>query len=423
MIYECLIVPTETPTPLLEIKRALLTYDKIKLIDPNDRDVIPPSTYTNIITGAPIGLLGVNGGPIRPMSKSIGYDEIFEKTIDQCKPAINQGLIEVIQTYAPKPANVIYILSDVTGGYPLDVDQVFFMYREIASKQDFLNAAIAYTKGAIIDERQNHYDLIIKGLGDYPIPNLKFPELPKLVLESSIPEDTINFLTAIARARIAATIKYSGYCDHKNLIPIFSRDVYGEIILKIFQNMKSFFSDATGDNFWVKQNRILELCHEEYIDDSILNEMSLAEVIKLRTSAWGKQATAREELFNSIREIAANEDIENIFKKKSTRTISEYTKDSENLLQERKKINFKIKCEIGKATLGIPSAVGAIYSQIGSPSASIGLALAAGGIWCFDKAMEYIPTLREITTKEKVEKRGAGFAISKFYSKIDNLKN
>ena len=57
--------------------------------------------------------------------------------------------------------------------------------------------------------------------------------------------------------------------------------------------------------------------------------------------------------------------------------------------------------------------------QLESPLASIGITLAAGGLWAFDRAKEYVPTLRELRAKEREMKRGAGFGLHDFYSRMN----
>jgi hypothetical protein len=75
MIYEALIAPHERSLTLREVKRALLTYDKVILIDPADRDMMPGNSFMSAIMGMP--LFGMDIGPIRPMGKTLGYDEQF----------------------------------------------------------------------------------------------------------------------------------------------------------------------------------------------------------------------------------------------------------------------------------------------------------------------------------------------------------
>lgn len=49
---------------------------------------------------------------------------------------------------------------------------------------------------------------------------------------------------------------------------------------------------------------------------------------------------------------------------------------------------------------------------------SIAGVLVAGSIWAIDKAKTYVPQLNAIKAKEKEMRRGAGFAIHDFYSRL-----
>jgi hypothetical protein len=82
MIYRTLLGPSETPPTLREVKRALLTFDKVLLTDPKDRDIIPPQAFM-IALGLP-PIMGGNFGPVRPLGKSPGYDDEFDKLLEEC---------------------------------------------------------------------------------------------------------------------------------------------------------------------------------------------------------------------------------------------------------------------------------------------------------------------------------------------------
>lgn len=414
MIYESLIAPSETPNTLLEIKRALLTYDKVKLIDPSDRDVMPSTAYMSTIIGMP--LIGVDMGAVRPMGKSIGYDNIFERIIDKCQPAIQQGLIEVIKTYDIADTKGALTIGAVpTGGYPLNTQFVFWLYRSMAQDQDFLANAISVNKYQLLASMEHSPEMAMKGIGDGGINNA--PALP-LLIDEKLTEDQNKYLTDIARARISSVIKYSGYCEAKDLVPVFSGSTYGGIVANLLNNAQMVLSGIESDPFWMKRNRILELCHEEFLDEAILDSMSIDEVIKLRSKSWGNQAKAREALFSSIGDIALGIDDHNEFQSKAAELIGGYRKESEELIRERSNVHFKIKCDLGIASLGGGTALIGLLSQLASPLASIGVTMAAGGMWAFDKSKEYIPALKELKAREQEIKRGAGFGIHDFYSRL-----
>ncbi|MBZ2168988.1 hypothetical protein, partial [Marinobacter sp. F4216] len=127
---------------------------------------------------------------------------------------------------------------------------------------------------------------------------------------------------------------------------------------------------------------------------------------------------AREALFASIGEIALGIDDKHEFQSKADELIRSYRKESEELLRERSNIDYKIKCDIGIAALsGGPAFIG-LLSQLASPLASIGITMAAGGVWALDKSKEYVPALKELKAREQELKRGAGFGIHDFYSRL-----
>lgn len=133
MIYSSLLVPHESPTTLREVKRALLSYDRSILVDPADRDFMPSNAVMAAIMGIPI--FGISTGPARPMSKAPEYDTEFEQLVETCRPAIEQGLIEVRSTYT-KSAEGNFTLGGIDmGGYPLDPRAVFWLYRSMAAHQ------------------------------------------------------------------------------------------------------------------------------------------------------------------------------------------------------------------------------------------------------------------------------------------------
>lgn len=417
MIYECLIAPSESPNSLLEIKRALLTYDKVRLVDPGDRDVMPSNAFMSTIMGVP--LFGMSMGAVRPMGKVLGYDEIFEKITGSCKPAIKQGLIEVISTYdIPATQGSFTIGSVPTGGYPLNTQFVFGLYRNMSQDQGFLTQAISGSKRRLLENSDLTNELSLKGVGDGGINDI--PALP-LIDGLDLSKEQAECLTNIARARIASMIKYAGFCEMKNLVPVFNGSVYGNIVAKLLNNAHAVLEEIEEDQYWLKRNRVLEICHEEFLDEDSLNSMSIEQVIKLRSTAWGKQAESRESLFSSIGKIALEIDNHRLFQDKSVEVIRKYRKDSESLIRERQDLNFKIKCEMGKATLGGGTAFIGLLSQLSSPLASMGLTLAAGGMWAFDKSKEYVPALKQLKSQEAELKRGAGFGLHEFYSRINQV--
>jgi len=89
MIDNSLIISTESPYDPESIKRTLLTYDKIYLFSPENRDIIPSNIYMKLTTGMPMGM---SMEPVRPLSKTADYNSRFEKIVEEFDSAIKQGL-------------------------------------------------------------------------------------------------------------------------------------------------------------------------------------------------------------------------------------------------------------------------------------------------------------------------------------------
>jgi len=402
MIYTALLAPHESPNSSLEIKRALLTYEKVVIIDPSDRDLIPETSLVSVLMGLPV--FGMSMGAVRPMGKSIDYDERFDRVLDGAHEAVKQGLIEVRSTYQPRQHKTITIGSVELGGYPIDPSNVFWIYRSMASDQSFLTSAVQ-DRASIRDLLSQPEKISLSGSGDNGINDI--PELP---LIEGFQESTI-----IARSRLAAFIKYAGYCEAKEIVPVFTSNVYGGIAKQLLSNASSVLRIADEDGELIRAGRVLELCHEEFIDDAALEKLSIRDVIKLRTSAWGRQAKSREALFSSVFMLAHEKSSSSSFEDNARELISSYKKDSEDLLLERRNIRFQVKCDLGKTVLGAMGAEG-VLSQLESPFVGVFETLLAGGVWALDRTKEYIPQIRQLKLQEKRMKSGAAFGMHNFYT-------
>jgi hypothetical protein len=432
MIYEALLVPSESPPTLSEIKRALLTYDKVILIDPSDRGLIPNESYMSAVMrgflpGLPFGAgLHFDVGPIRPMGKSLGYDDKFQKTLEACAPAGDR--IEVRSTYrsanelkAPAQGVSGFKLGFVdTGGYPVHIPDVYWTYREMASIQPLLRAALGPAGGKVQDALAelsvNPEFVITNAMGDGVMNNV--PGLPALELPDGVEPELMKQLGHLARARIGAFIKYTGYCEAKALVPVFPTDAYGGIAGQLTVAARDLFA-AVNDPFWTKRNRVLKLAYEEYLEDDYLGELEIEQILKLRTKAWGRQGDAREKLFESIFTIANEIDDSSKFDDEAAKAIKECYQESADLLKERQKLNAGVRASMVEGAMLLASSP-AIHSFVQGllPSASIWATMALGGIWLTRKWERYRPQVIELQAKEAAMKRGAGIGLHNFFSKV-----
>lgn len=413
MIYESLLVPTERPTSLLEIKKALLTYDKVYLANPNDRDLMPGTALAYAQFG--LNAFTFDMGDVRPIGKVIGHDDIFEKIHEQCKPAINQGLVETVSTFDVNSTKGVEHIGGVpTGGYPLNLRDVYTLYRSMAENDDFLSCAIASDRATIISNIDTSPDFVKEGKADFRLND--GPILPSLD-PNIFGQNYAKPLTLVARARIASLIKYAGFCHLKNIIPVFNTSVYGGIICALINNTNTLINSLEDDTYWLRRNRVLQLCHQEFMNDELINSKTIPQILKMRTKLWGKCAQSREKLFESAGDIALNASTDEDFEDKANFLIAKYKNEIIELSSQRKSISFKIKCDIAKAALALPSVVYPVLTQLQAPTA-MASTLALGGIFAFKKLEEYKPVLDHFQKLDETHKRGAGIGLNNFYSKI-----
>ena len=94
MVRSAYLAPTETPIRSVDVKRALLTYDRVYIANPGDRDLIPPQSFMMALGMPPF--MGFNRGPVRPLGKSAKYDDTFDQLIDELDIARRDGCVEVV---------------------------------------------------------------------------------------------------------------------------------------------------------------------------------------------------------------------------------------------------------------------------------------------------------------------------------------
>jgi len=100
MINSTLIIPTENPTAIDDLKRALVTFDKVFLPSPEDRDFIPLNVYDNVRMKS-LGFLtmpfgGTTWGPVRPLGKVEGHDQSFERLLDKSNHLIRERKLKFL---------------------------------------------------------------------------------------------------------------------------------------------------------------------------------------------------------------------------------------------------------------------------------------------------------------------------------------
>jgi hypothetical protein len=367
-------------------------------------------------------LFSFNTGPVRPIGKHSDYDEAFDKVMEALHIARRQGIIDVVSSYDVSSSSGFTIGTVRMGGYPLDPGFMLHAYRSVAREQEVLKTAIAgddrlmsLSDGELesLGISQSHADGAINS--DPPLP----------VLEASLSrEGSREYLTGIARARIASTMKSIGYCASKDLVPLFGGGSF-EKLVGVFAARAAQVIDRVSDDdpYWRNRSRVLNLAHDEYINDDVLSEMPVDEVLKLRSVAWGKQAEAREELFEAAAELAHEALNEDDFDKAVGSRIRSYRSAAEEIRRERAALSFNIKCELLKGTGGIAAsvmggtAVSGAFSQM-QTAMGAGTLLLAGCLWSLNRITENKPAVDQLRLAEQEFQDNICFGMHNFYRNL-----
>jgi len=414
-VRSTLLIPSERPPTLLDLKAALLTYDNVQLLDPDDRDLFP-ATGLGMALGMPPIVSLPNSNPVRRIGKAPGYDDNFAAVIDAAKMAISQGSVSVVRTYQP-PAPGLRIGSVDLGGFPLDLPTLLLLFRTAAADPQLLAAALENDKW-LLDVPERVWTVAeARGNADGTVNNA--PPLPDLTFPIAN-EDLREPLSNIARARIGHTIKLTSFCMTQGLVPYGTHLWHDSILRSILRNSAKVIDRvAEIDPYWNYRNCVLRLTHDEYLDLARLDELSIEDVLKLRTAAWGRQAEARDALFDAAGEVAREASEESNFDKAVSEKIRDYRQKAAEVEDERAALRFKVNCEIGKAILGGASALTAAgaVTTLGT-GLGVAAAMAAAAYFALQRYQDLKPIADQLRHVEEEFKSDARFAIHNFYDRF-----
>lgn len=422
MIYETFIAPTERPTSSLDIKRALLTFDKVNIADPDDRDFFPPQAFIAAMGMPPI--VGVNFGPVRPLGKTKDYDSCFDQLMSEIDVARRQGLIDVVPSYDRSTSKQVTFGGVFLGGYPLNPKFLLWAYRNFLRDGVALKLAIEGDAQLFAENEDAIRAIEVAGCAaDGSI--YDDPALP--LLDGMFSRENLRgAYSNIGRARVAAVIKSIGFCASKNLVPFFGDARQGAIARLIAVRANDVIDKvAEIDPSWANRTEVLKVAHEEYIDDEVLKGMSIDDVLRLRTRVWGQQAEARDGLLRSASQIAREVAGTEAFSDAVRKRIVEYRNIANEVTKERSRLKFKVKCDVVATLAGVASGQTVSLGLLSQLQSAIGAAttLLAGCIYAATKAKEYGPVIENLKQAEMEFQDNAAFGLHNFYERIESASS
>lgn len=421
MIDNSLIIPTESPYDINSIKRALLTYDKVYLFSPDDRDIIPSDVYVQLTTGLPFGM---PMGPVRPLGKTKDYDNRFEIMIKEFSLAIKQGSLEILSK--PTEDN-----SFTLGAIPLPQDTpppafVFNNYRNLISSPEFISVVSKGINNDILTETDDLDKIAPLGREDASFELSVNGQAIEQTYRKAIydgfcsSEEERLVLTRLCHARIGFLMKSIGYCESKG-ISLFTTDpgLAGTIQL-LERNYSKIVKDALFDTdripLFDNLQKLENLVFSEYIDRDVLSSISPKDILKLRTKAWGKANEGKAQLKNLLGSISNENRDPNKFVERCKLEIDEYLKSCKDFEHESDKLKIKLICNFGAILTGGTSGAPLLEQLIAAPT--IGLMVGLGSAIAFIYGEKRLPEILDILKKQELMQDLKGYSMFRPYQRL-----
>lgn len=388
-MHKGLLIPTERPPTDVDIKRALLTLDQVQVLAPEDRELIPPDQFQHasaVISGSMPMPIFMNQGPVLPLGKIPRFDDLFSETIEACRIAEQQGLLVVRQAPA---FNVGFTIggSPTPAGWPASAFTLG-IFKALGSDPGVISKALA---GVADPTTLRTWDLD----GLVPAATMRTMtatvdggppveiQMNTLAAEPAIPEVPPDLLPVYARlgaARLGAVVKTLGICHLGDLLPV-SMDAGVNLILDHLQGTagSTLQTALTAENDPEAVRlalRVESLLYEQFIPDQVLGAMSVEDVMKLRTKAWGKANEHKLKLFQTVRTMARDTKSGIEFDKRVRQEIAAYQKANTDFFDQLKGIGARASVWIvgGESAAAVTS----VQTALGLSSWEATLIIAAG---------------------------------------------
>lgn len=407
-IQSALLIPTEQPPTLRDLKLALITFDRVHIPEPSDRDVIPRDALAFAMTGIP--LFAMDMGPVMELGKSDDYDIVFEKVITEARDATTAGRLVVDASIQPVPGTLTIGAVQTAEGTPNPV-ALLNLFRHIAAQDRFLNAAIS---GAGFSQKTvGQLESLIK-------PGMRsISSMPDIGRVASIDEAIGEQLRWIAAARVATATRHLISCDGRGLQALTSDPGLTSIIRLLQESLepaRTILDDEASRLKLTLLKRLHEVVVKQYVNDSVLDAITVRDVLQLRTSAWGKAQESRTRMLTTIDTIwsdAAQNDKD--FEVACQAAFDEYFKASSEFRHEAGKFDIKLTLTAaGTMFAGAKIEMGELVHSVSGVPAGVLMALAALGVAA---ASQLVDSVSDIRKALKELRASHGYALAAPYGR------
>lgn len=270
---DAIMLPREEPISPLAVKRAMLLYDSVWLPDPSETHLIPSDV---IVDKYPH--LTVSMNEFGPYPRTTDYRDSMERLADQCRRLISRDIVRIVNTDEQSASSFRLIRH---------------AYHWLAGDKELLESAVVGLRSSsalkqIVLEDGVYYGMSVVPKG-YPDPYGPYPK-PQ-VLEAGSSEEARR-LTWIACLRVGLVVKYLLFAERHEAIPLALDGSQSAVIDHLYR--RSLVPDSSlhdvlpsfGVTFPMEEG-IGSFIFDEVVDADCLDQMTMRDVERIRSRAWG----------------------------------------------------------------------------------------------------------------------------------------
>jgi hypothetical protein len=391
-----LLVPTEKPPTELELKRALLSFDEIHVLDPDDRDMMDPAAFMNAMSGGLLPVfMGGEDGKALPLPKTASFDEEFGKTIE----AFDKAGCASSLVIKPKPT---FFKGFGLGAVPTPAGWAspawtLQTFRGLAANADFLRASAASLK-PLEDSLEEVRTLRAANPRALASSNV----LPSIASLGWVqPGEDAELLDYLAAARLGAFVKTLGLCAVQGYQP-FTTDPGMDGVLRLVAGELQRVSGSrphAEPALMLHVSLVQSVFLEEVLDHEALNAASVADVVRLRTRAWGKAQAERKRFLMQVGKIAAESPDTETFQRTVQKEVETYLKACADLDHDWRKIWVRTGLALSGGAAA-SSTLGSLLQGLFPAGLDVALGAAAAllvfGSDVSDQVLDQLRTRREV---------------------------
>jgi hypothetical protein len=234
-------------------------------------------------------------------------------------------------------------------------------------------------------------------------------------------EDERQIMTRLCHARLGSLAKSLLISEKDSLVPYTSDIGMASVIQTLDSNthnaLEALIDDVSERDIIKRLEWLHRVVVTDFVDPATFDELSVADVLKLRTRAWGKAGEARDALSRQLKKMALENPTFDEFRQASQTSCDDFEKAKADLDHELSQFRIKAGSDIGIGLVkvsAVTSAAELIYKFLSTGSPEIALVL--GGLYVFLKlTKEQIVPYRDYLKKKDELRHSSGYALFRPY--------